>query len=112
VSVDVSRSVESVRKTAPIMGRVKGLRALGSASLEICHVACGLLDAYVDLRGILRTVDFAAGMLIVKEAGGVFLQPKGESLPNVPLTEVKRFSVVASANMSIFNEIASLINSK
>lgn len=112
VSVDVSRSVESVRKTAPIMERVKGLRALGSASLEICHVACGLLDAYVDLRGILRTVDFAAGMLIVKEAGGVFLQPKGESLPNVPLTEVKRFSVVASANMSIFNEIASLINSK
>ena len=112
VSVDVSRSMESIKRTVPIMGRVKGLRALGSASLEICHVACGLLDAYVDLRGMLRTIDFAAGMLIVREAGGVFLQPNGDDIPSVPLTEIKRFSVIASANMDIFNEIASLINSK
>ncbi|MCX8171282.1 MAG: D-fructose 1,6-bisphosphatase, partial [Candidatus Bathyarchaeota archaeon] len=77
VSVDVSRSAESIERTTPIMGKVKGLRAFGSASLEICYVASGLLDAYIDLRGMLRTIDFAAGMLIILEAGGVFLQPTG-----------------------------------
>ncbi|MEM1990483.1 MAG: inositol monophosphatase family protein, partial [Candidatus Bathyarchaeia archaeon] len=92
VSVDVSRSMDSIRRSMPIMGRVRGLRALGSASLEICHVASGFLDAYVDLRGMLRTIDFAAGMLIVREAGGLFLQPNGEDIPNVPLTEIRRFS--------------------
>ncbi|MEM2027249.1 MAG: inositol monophosphatase family protein [Candidatus Bathyarchaeia archaeon] len=109
VSVDVSRSAESISRTIPIMGKVKGLRAFGSASLEICHVASGLLDAYIDLRGLLRTMDFAAGMLIVTEAGGVFLQPNGDGVPDIPLTEVKRFSVIASANKSLFDEIVSLI---
>ncbi|MBS7639320.1 MAG: inositol monophosphatase family protein [Candidatus Bathyarchaeia archaeon] len=110
VSIDVSRSRKSIKRTAPIMGRVKGLRSLGSASLEICHVASGLLDAYIDLRDMLRTIDFAAGMLIVREAGGLFLQPSGEEIPNVPLTEVRRFSVIASANRNIFDEIISLID--
>lgn len=109
VSVDVSRSAESIERTVPIMGKVKGLRAFGSASLEICHVASGFLDAYIDLRGMLRTIDFAAGMLIITEAGGVFLQPNGDNVPDVPLTEVKRFSVIASANKSLFDEITSLI---
>ncbi|MBS7606825.1 hypothetical protein KEJ14_03165 [Candidatus Bathyarchaeota archaeon] len=110
ISVDVSRSQESIKRTAQIMGRVKGLRALGSASLEICHVASGILDAYVDLRNMLRTIDFAAGMLIVREAEGIFLQPSGEDIPNVPLTEVRRFSVIASANRKLFDEIVSLIS--
>lgn len=110
VSVDVSRSMESIERTVPIMRKVKGLRSLGSASLEICHVASGLLDAYIDLRGMLRTIDFAAGMLIIKEAGGVFLQPNGDEIPNIPLTEVKRFSVIASANKSLFDEIVSVVN--
>ncbi|MEM2029504.1 MAG: inositol monophosphatase family protein, partial [Candidatus Bathyarchaeia archaeon] len=54
-------------------------------------------------------MDFAAGMLIVTEAGGVFLQPNGDGVPDIPLTEVKRFSVIASANKSLFDEIVSLI---
>lgn len=112
VSVDISRSIESIERTLPIMGRVKCLRALGAASLEICYVASGLLDAYIDLRGMLRTIDFAAGMLILKESGGVFLQPSGEDIPqDISLTEVKRFSVIASANMKLFSEIITLINS-
>lgn len=109
VSVEVSRSIRSIKRTVPIMGRVKGLRSLGSASLEICHVASGLLEAYVDLRNMLRTVDFVAGMLIVREAGGLFLQPNGEEIPNTPLTEVRRFSVISSANRNIFDEVVSLI---
>ena len=110
ISVNVTRSLDSLRRITPIAERVRGLRALGSASLEICHVASGFLDAYIDLRGKLRTMDFAAGLLIIKEAGGVLLQPNGEEIPNIPLTEINRFSIIASANKNIFDEIISLIN--
>ncbi len=110
LSIDISRSPGSIEKIAPLVSKARGVRALGAASLEICHVASGLLDAYVDARGKLRTMDFAAGMLIVKEAGGIFLQPNGEDIPNVQLTELQSFSVIASANKDIFDEIFLLIN--
>lgn len=109
VSVNVTRSLESLRRITPIAKQVRGLRALGSASLEICYVASGFLDAYVDLRGKLRTMDFAAGTLVIREAGGILLQPNGEEIPNIPLTEINRFPIIAAANKNIFDEIVSLI---
>lgn len=109
IAINITKNVKAAKKLLPIIGRAKGIRSFGSAALEICHVACGFLEAYIDLRGVLRTIDFAASMLILNEAGGILLQPNGESIPNVPLTEIKRFSVIASANREIFEEISSLM---
>jgi myo-inositol-1(or 4)-monophosphatase len=47
----------------------RDLRRLGAASLDLCWVACGRLDAYFE-EGI-QPWDAAAGVLIVREAGGV-----------------------------------------
>ncbi|MEM3040728.1 MAG: inositol monophosphatase family protein [Nitrososphaerota archaeon] len=109
LSIDLSSAPELVEKVAPIMKAIKSLRSLGSAALEICYVASGLLDGYVDVRRKLRTLDIAAAMLILKEAGGVFLQPDGTELRNVLLTELNRFSVIAAANRAVYDEIVSLI---
>ena len=110
LSVDVSRSPETVEKVVPLMKTVKSVRSLGSAALEICHVASGFIDAYVDIRTKLRTLDFAAGMLVLKEAGGLFIQPDGRGFEGVSLTELSRFSVIAAANEEICGEIASLLH--
>lgn len=48
---------------------VRGARSIGSAALEIAYVACDRLDAYVTMR--LSPWDFAAGLVILKEVGGV-----------------------------------------
>ncbi|MEM2111367.1 MAG: inositol monophosphatase family protein [Candidatus Bathyarchaeia archaeon] len=109
LSIDISRAPEAVEKMIHLMKVLKSLRSLGSASLEICLVASGLLDAYVDVRGKLRTLDIAAAMLILKEAGGLFLQPNGEEPRDVTLTKLNRFSIIAAANKKIFNEITALI---
>jgi myo-inositol-1(or 4)-monophosphatase len=45
------------------------LRMIGSIALSLCHVAAGRFDALVSLRPC-RSVDAAAGQLIVREAGG------------------------------------------
>jgi len=47
---------------------VRDVRRMGSAALDLCFVACGRLDAYVE-RG-LKPWDLAAAQLIVREAGG------------------------------------------
>lgn len=45
-------------------------RDLGSAALEMCYVAQGLLDAFYVPQPLLRVIDVAASTLIVREAGG------------------------------------------
>lgn len=69
--------------TARMVGigdKVRRIRTLGSTSLEMALVAEGRLDAFVDLRGMLRVVDVAAGKLILEEAGGVITGAQGEKL--------------------------------
>ncbi len=63
-----------------IGNRVRRIRTLGSASLEMALVARGMLDAFVDLRGMMRVVDVAAGILIIEEAGGRVSDSDGNQL--------------------------------
>lgn len=51
------------------MANIQGMRRIGSAALDLCYVACGRFDAYFEYQ--LSPWDFAAGICIVKEAGGI-----------------------------------------
>ena len=48
--------------------RSVGVRRFGSAALDLAYVACGRFDGYWELR--LSPWDWAAGLLLVQEAGG------------------------------------------
>lgn len=52
------------------------MRRLGSAALDLCYVACGRLDAFIELG--LHLYDIAAGVLIAREAGAVCTGWPGE----------------------------------
>lgn len=54
------------------------MRALGSAALNMAMVALGSADAMFDYG--LHAWDIAAGDLIVREAGGVVIDPAGGPL--------------------------------
>nr|WP_239565405.1 inositol monophosphatase family protein [Brevibacillus fulvus] len=62
-----------------LAGKVRGMRLLGSAALELSYVAAGRLDGYVSMS--LNAWDFAAGRLIVEEAGGIVTKINGQPLP-------------------------------
>jgi myo-inositol-1(or 4)-monophosphatase len=48
--------------------RVQGLRRTGTAALDLCYVAAGRFDGFWELK--LNPWDTAAGVLMVREAGG------------------------------------------
>ncbi len=52
-----------------LLPRVRDIRRMGAASLDLCGVACGRLDAYFE--ALLHPWDHAAGGLIAREAGAV-----------------------------------------
>ena len=74
---------------------VRRIRSFGSAALELCYVASGRLDGFVDVRNRMRVTDIAAGVLIIKEAGGVITQGNGHPL-SCTLNVTKRVNIVAS----------------
>mgnify|MGYP002517521180 FL=1 len=51
------------------------LRRTGSAALDLAHIACGRIEGYLEKK--LKLWDFAAGALIVREAGGSVLDYEG-----------------------------------
>ncbi|OQP07850.1 inositol monophosphatase [Geobacillus sp. 46C-IIa] len=67
----------------------RGTRSYGSAALELAYVAAGRLDAYISPR--LSPWDFAGGMILIEEAGGVVTNLDGE-----PLDLLSRNSVLAA----------------
>lgn len=58
---------------AALLPRVRDIRRLGSAALDLCHLAEGRIDAYYE-HGI-HCWDYAAGALIAQEAGAVVRMP-------------------------------------
>lgn len=56
--------------------RVRGIRRLGSAALDLAYVAAGRFDGYWEYA--LQPWDWAAGVVLVREAGGVVQTLHGE----------------------------------
>ncbi|KAK9031450.1 hypothetical protein V6N11_032828 [Hibiscus sabdariffa] len=56
---------------------VRSLRMSGSCALNLCGIACGRLDLFYEI-GYGGPWDVAAGVLIVKEAGGLVYDPFGK----------------------------------
>jgi len=63
-----SRRAAQADVVRSLLPRVRDLRRLGSASIDLCMLASGQLDAYYE-RG-LHAWDMAAAALVVLEAGG------------------------------------------
>jgi myo-inositol-1(or 4)-monophosphatase len=80
-----------------MLEKTKHLRHLGANSLELCYVADGTTDGFIDIRGKLRTTDVAAAYLILKEAGGTITTLEGKEL-NAELAPLQRVSFIATGN--------------
>lgn len=67
-----------------VLRKVNGLRRFGSAALDLAWVAAGRFDGYWELG--IAPWDGAAGLILVREAGGVVTDPLGrESSPSLGL---------------------------
>lgn len=65
-----------IRRLNAIMGKCAGVRRFGAASLDLAWVAAGRYDGFWEMA--LKPWDIAAGLLMVREAGGYATEPSGE----------------------------------
>lgn len=83
---------------AQVLPRVRDIRRVGAASVDLCSVACGRLDGYYE-RG-LAPWDLAAGGLIAREAGA-----RVEGLHGAPASA----DLVIAAGPAVFAELHELL---
>lgn len=62
------------------------IRRTGSATLDLAHIACGRIEGYLEKK--LKIWDFAAGALIVREAGGCVFDYEGNDRTMEPIGDV------------------------
>jgi myo-inositol-1(or 4)-monophosphatase len=79
-----------------------GVRRAGAAALDLCYLAQGSLDAFWEI--VLMPWDFAAGWVLVEEAGGVASRLDGSPL------ELDESAVLASSSAALADELRALLD--
>lgn len=87
-----------------VFEKSQDIRRTGSAALDLAYVACGRTGGFFET--LLSPWDFAAGMLLVTEAGGKVTNYAGE-----PLNLLQRGSVIAT-NGKVHEELRGLMEEK
>jgi myo-inositol-1(or 4)-monophosphatase len=75
-AVAPQRRLAFARTLGSLMPQVAGIRRFGAAALDLAWVAAGRYDGFWELG--LKRWDMAAGLLLVREAGGFATDPNGK----------------------------------
>jgi myo-inositol-1(or 4)-monophosphatase len=105
--MDLSKDPK-LEKTSKLIAESRHTRQEGCSAASLCHVAEGVLDAHIDLRGIVRATDISAGLFIIKQAGGVY-SVNDEPFGDLDLTRETRCKIIAANTKRLHDEIAVLI---
>src|SRR5665648_825529 len=103
-SIGLYGSGKGISKIVPLYKHSHRIRCLGSAAYEMALVGCGMLDAFIDARDILRITDIAASELIVEEGGGCVSTTSGIKL-DMELLPTSRTSILAAGNRKLHENI-------
>ena len=102
---------EPVRYTSSqihrLLDRAATIRRMGATVLDLCYVAQGAYDAYVDLRDRLTPENFLAPALVLREAGAALTGPDGGPLGPVLFTQP--YSVIACGTPALLDEILGVL---
>ena len=96
-------------KLSNLCSSVRRMRIMGSIAIEMCYVADGAYDAYLDINEIVRILDIAASQLIIKENGGIVTDYNGNPLSSkLKLTE--KTSIMATCTKGLHDDMISYLH--
>ena len=88
-----SRASTQLKTVDTLLVQAEDVRRTGSAALDLAYVACGRADAYFEAG--VKAWDIAAGVLLVREAGGKVCNYRGATLDRMDSRGPETQQVVA-----------------
>ncbi|MFX1417639.1 MAG: inositol monophosphatase family protein [Promethearchaeota archaeon] len=102
LNLPMKNLMKNLQELSPLIRKFYRVRILGSSALTLCQIACGSMEAFINLRNSNRLVDVAAGMLILKEAGGILFAIDGSEIEEELSINVKFPFIACNAKLEAF----------
>lgn len=100
-----------IPRIMPLLSLFRRARCFGSTALDMAFLAQGAVSVFI-VPSLSRSFDFAAGYLLVKEAGGIVTDLNGEKIDNIK-TGVKRAApLLAAANEDLHGKALEMLKGK
>ncbi len=97
IAYETSSPKVDIPKIMPLLSLFNRTRCLGSTALDMAFLSRGAISMFVTPTPS-RTFDFAAGYLLIKEAGGVVTDLKGNGIEDIKIGVQRATPILASAN--------------
>ncbi|HAM51761.1 MAG TPA: hypothetical protein DCP92_14160 [Nitrospiraceae bacterium] len=109
VAYEAQTPGKDISRIVPLLSRSRKTRCLGSIALDLAYLACESISVFVN-PSLSRSFDFAGGWLLVREAGGMFTDMKGDPIGDVELGLGKSVSLLASGNTRLHDKALQILN--
>lgn len=90
-----------------IYSHVRRMRIMGAIAIEMCFVAEGIYDVFLDTQAV-RVLDIAASQLIIKEAGG-YITDINSNVLSSQIDLLEKTTIVAATNKKLQQDIIRLL---
>jgi myo-inositol-1(or 4)-monophosphatase len=111
LSFEATTTAEVADKAAAMVGSAYRLRIMGSLAISLCHLAAGRVDAVCSLKPA-RSVDIAAGQLLVREQGLAIDLFEDPPFAAAPLDLTGRSRVVAAGTTELCRKLATALTNR
>jgi myo-inositol-1(or 4)-monophosphatase len=93
----------------PLLGRANRTRCFGSTALDLAFLASGAASIYVN-PAPSRSFDFSAGVLLLKEAGGIVTDIEGHTIDGMELSMKTAAPLLVSGNTGLHKKALVLLS--
>jgi myo-inositol-1(or 4)-monophosphatase len=108
VAYEAQSPQKDVPTIMPLLSKSRKTRCLGSTALDLAYLAYGAISLFVS-PSPSRSFDFAGGWLLVKEAGGIFTDMKGNTIETVEVSLRKSTPLLVSGNKALHEKALRLL---
>lgn len=108
VAFEASTPSVDIPKMLPLLTSSRKVRCLGAIALDLALMAAGAVDI-IAVATPSRTFDYAAGMLILQEAGGIITDMSGGELSRISAGIERTVPLIAASNKILHEKAIGLL---
>jgi myo-inositol-1(or 4)-monophosphatase len=109
VAYEAQSPGRDIQKILPLLAKSRKTRCLGATALDMAYLASGAVSVFVS-PSPSRSFDFAGGVLLVKEAGGIITDTDGADISGVALGLKRSSPLLAACTTSLHRRAAELLS--
>jgi len=109
IAYEAQNPSNDIPRITSLLFKSRKTRCLGATALDLAYLAFGAISIFVT-PSLSRSFDFASGWLLVREAGGIFTDIKGNSIETLEISLKRSSSLLASGNEKLHEKALKLLS--